>query len=77
MGRKISFVTEGNTSTASLGEGTAQVVVGDRVLALLAAGPNEDAVAIVAHVLGSHLERFGQRSELAVRWTHGTDRDTR
>ena len=38
------------------------------MLTLLADGPDEDAVARVEQVLGSHLERFAQRDGLTVRW---------
>lgn len=69
LGRKVGFDTEGATSTAQIAGATAQVVVGDGVLTLLATGQEEDAVARVEHVLGGHLERFAQRSELTVRWT--------
>lgn len=68
LGRKIDFATDGGTSTAAIGGATGQVVVGDGVLTLLAAGDDEQAVAAVEHVLGSHLERFGARNELAVVW---------
>lgn len=68
LGRKLDFATDGNVSTAAIGAGTGQVVVGDEVLTLLATGPDEESVATVEHVLGSHLERFAQRDELAVRW---------
>lgn len=73
LGRKLTFTTESSTSTATIGTGTGQVVVGDGVLTLLAAGPDEEAVATVEHVLGSHLERFAQRDELAVRWSRSAD----
>jgi hypothetical protein len=72
LGRRIDFTTEGPTSTATIGDSTAQVVVGDGVLTLLASGTDPDGIARVEHVLGSHLERFGQRNELVVRWTRGT-----
>jgi hypothetical protein len=35
---------------------------------LLAAGEDEESVARVEQVLGSHLERFAQREALTVRW---------
>jgi uncharacterized protein len=72
LGRKISFTTDGDTSTATFGDTTGQVVVGDGVLTLVASGPDADGVARVEHVLGSHLERFGQRAGLSVHWTRGT-----
>ena len=71
LGHKVAFTTEGSTSKALIGGATAHVVVGDGVLTLLAEGEDEAGVALVEHVLGSHLERFGQRSELTVRWTRG------
>src|SRR4051812_36494563 len=69
LGRRIGFNTEGAASTATLGTATARIEVGDGLLILLAAGPDEADVARVEHVLGSHLERFGQRNELTVTWT--------
>src|SRR5215216_3734678 len=54
LGRKISFTTEGGTSTATFGDTTGQVVVGDGVLTLLVSGPDADGVARVENVLGSH-----------------------
>ena len=69
LGRKVEFTTEGATSTATFGDTTGSVVVGDGVLTLLVSGTDADGVARVENVLGSHLERFAQRSELAVHWT--------
>jgi uncharacterized protein len=69
LGRRIALTTEGATSTATLDGTTASITVGDGVLTLTAAGPDPDGVARVEHVLGSHLERFGQRRELSVTWT--------
>ncbi len=74
LGRKLDFATKGDVSTAAIGTGTGQVVVGDNVLTLLATGPDEESVATVEHVLGSHLERFAQRDELAVRWNRSAHR---
>jgi len=68
LGRKVTFVTDGPTSTVQLGGATGQIVVGDGVLTLLASGSDTEAVEQVEHVLGSHLERFGTRDELAVVW---------
>ena len=70
LGRKVEFAVNGRTSTASIGGGTGTVVVGDGILTLVAEGPNEAAVALIEHVLGSHLERFGARNELVVDWQH-------
>lgn len=72
LGRKLEFTTAGATSTTTIGEATGQIVVGDGLLTLIATGVDDEAVARVEHVLGSHLERFGQRNELAVTWTRTT-----
>jgi hypothetical protein len=71
LGRRLEFATEGGTSTARIGEGTGRVVVGDGVLTLLAEAPDADGLTRVQDVLGSHLERFGQRNELVVTWVEG------
>jgi hypothetical protein len=43
-------------------------VVGERLLTLIAEGPDESVTAHVEHVLGGHLERFGARNEIIVDW---------
>ena len=73
LGRRVEWTTHGDTSTAATAVGRGAVVVGDGVLTLLAEGPDAETLARVQHVLGSHLERFGQRSKLAVRWTTGDE----
>ncbi len=77
LGRKVDFRVDGSTSTAEIAGATAQVVVGDGVLTLLATGVEQEAVARVEHVLGSHLERFAQRAELTVTWTRTSEQDPR
>lgn len=68
LGRRIAFTTDGPTSTARVDEATASVVIGDRMLVLPAGATDQQSLERVEHVLGSHLERFGQRHELAVVW---------
>ena len=70
LGRKVPFTGDAITApaTAVIGAATAGIVVGDGVLTLEAAGHDEESVARVEHVLGSHLERFAQREALTVRW---------
>ncbi|MGY1722625.1 DUF2218 domain-containing protein [Blastococcus sp. SYSU DS0533] len=70
LGRKVAFTGDATSApaTAVIGGATAGIVVGDGVLTLWAAGDDEESVARVEHVLGSHLERFAQREELTVRW---------
>ncbi len=76
LSRKVTFTTDGETSTVRLGEATGQVVVGDGVLVLLASGPDEEDVSQVEDVLGRHLERFGARDALAVTWTRSNQQQT-
>jgi len=76
LGHKVPFTGDPATgpATAVIGGATAGIVVGDGVLTLLATGDDEESVARVQHVLGSHLERFAQRDGLSVQWlrTHPT-----
>jgi uncharacterized protein len=69
LGHKAPFATDGPASTAKFGEGTGTVLVGDGALTLLAEAPDAESLARVQRVLGSHLERFGQRNELVVTWS--------
>jgi hypothetical protein len=68
LGQRTTWTTDGDTWTAPVAGGTGSVMVGEGVLTLIAAAPDGDTLARVQHVLGSHLERFGQRNELAVTW---------
>ncbi len=68
LGRRVEWTTHGDTSTAAIAGGQGAVVVGDGVLGLRAEAPEEEALARVEHVLGSHLERFGARAGLTVTW---------
>jgi hypothetical protein len=73
LGRKLDFATQGSTWTTTIGEATGQLIVGDSALIMIATGVDDQSVARVEHVLGSHLERFGQRNELVVTWTRDSD----
>ena len=68
LGRRLTWTTDGPTSRAAIGTGTGTVVVGPGVLTLRAEAPDAETLARVQDVLGSHLERFGQRHELTVTW---------
>ncbi|MFD2090911.1 DUF2218 domain-containing protein [Blastococcus deserti] len=68
LGRRTEFTTDGATSTAAIAGGTGVIEVGDGVLTLVAEAPDAETLARVQDVLGRHLERFGQRNELAVVW---------
>jgi uncharacterized protein len=69
LGRRVEFTVDGPRSTADIAGGTGIVEVGDGVLTLRAQAPDAATLDRVQHVLGSHLERFGQRNELVVVWT--------
>jgi 3-hydroxyisobutyrate dehydrogenase-like beta-hydroxyacid dehydrogenase len=72
LGRRLTWQTEGGTSRAAIGDGVGTVAVGDGVLTLHAEAPDAETLARIQHVLGSHLERFGQRNELTVAWEERT-----
>jgi hypothetical protein len=69
LGRRVEWTTEGPTSTAAIAGGTGVVEVDDGVLTLRAQAPDSESLERVQDVLGSHLERFGQRNELVVTWS--------
>ena len=69
LGRRVEWTTDGAVSSAEIAGGTGVVEVGDGVLHLRAQAPDVETLARVQDVLGRHLERFGQRNELAVTWT--------
>jgi hypothetical protein len=68
LGRRVEWTTDGQVSTATFAGGTGVVEIGDGVLTLRALAPDSESLERVQHVLGSHLERFGQRNELVVTW---------
>jgi len=68
LGRRLTWETDGDSSRAAIGSGVGTVVVGTGVLTLRAEAPDAETLARIQHVLGSHLERFGQRNELIVTW---------
>jgi uncharacterized protein len=68
LGRKTEWTTDGAVSTAAIAGGTGVVQVGEGVLTLLAEAADAETLDRVQDVLGRHLERFGQRSELTVVW---------
>jgi uncharacterized protein len=71
LGHRVEFTTDGPTSTAEIAGGTGVIEVGEGVITLRAAASDPETLDRVQDVLGRHLERFGQRNELAVVWTAG------
>jgi hypothetical protein len=59
LGLKVPFTGDTTTApaTAVIGAATAGIAAGEGVLTLWAAGDDEESVARVEQVLGSHLER--------------------
>jgi len=68
LGRRLTWTTDGDTSRAAMGTGVGTVVVGAGVLTLRAEAPDVETLARIQQVLGSHLERFGERKGLSVSW---------
>ncbi len=75
LGRKVEFVTDGPTSTATVNDMTLAITVADAVLTMTVTGTDPAAVARGEHALGSHLERFGARRALSVTWNRTTATD--
>jgi hypothetical protein len=72
LGRKVEFVTDGPTSSATVNDLTLAITVAEAVLTLTVTGSDPSAVARGEHALGSHLERFGARRQLSITWTRTT-----
>lgn len=75
LGRKLAFTGDATTTPATtvIGSATAGIVVGEGALTLWVTGDDEPSVERAEHVLGSHLERFGQREALTVTWVRAAD----
>jgi hypothetical protein len=69
LGRKVSVEETADGAVLTFSSGRGVVTAGDGVLVLRAEAAGEEALADVQGVLGRHLERFGQRSELVVTWS--------
>lgn len=69
LGRKVAFVEDEapSTWTTTLGGATGTVQVADGAVVLGAAADDDEVLARVEHVLGSHLE-CGAKQELVVAW---------
>ncbi|MBA9003945.1 DUF2218 domain-containing protein [Thermomonospora cellulosilytica] len=71
LGRRLATSAEGDHGTITFpeGAGTCELNGEDGVLVLTAAAPDAESLARVEDVVGRHLERFGTRDEMTVRWT--------
>jgi hypothetical protein len=68
LGRKAEVREEAEGRRVVLGGGSCLLVAGDRALELRAEATSAESLEQVQRVVGSHLERFGQRNELVVVW---------
>ena len=72
LGRKATFTQDADGAwTTVVGEARGRIEVGDGVLTLLVEAPDDETLTRLEQAFGGHLERFGARAELTVRW----DRD--
>ena len=69
LGRKAEIREEVGGPRVVLTVGSCLLVAGDHALDLRADSATTDGLEQVQHVLGSHLERFGQREGLIVEWS--------
>jgi hypothetical protein len=71
LGRRVEVVPEAEGDRIVIGDGSCLLVPGEAALVLRAQAPSQESLARVQDVVGGHLERFGQRNELAVHWHPG------
>jgi uncharacterized protein len=68
LGRRSEIREEPDGIRIVLAVGDCLVRPVDGTLDLTATAPGSDELDVVTRVVGSHLERFGQRNELTVDW---------
>jgi hypothetical protein len=71
LGRRSEVREEPDGIRLVLTTGECLLSAQDQVLVLRAQAPSRSELDQVIAVVGSHLERFGQRDELRVTWQHG------
>jgi uncharacterized protein len=71
FGRRCEVVQEAGGVRIVFGDGSCLVRPREDVLDLEVRAPSEPEVERLTQVVGSHLERFGQRNELQVSWSTG------
>ncbi|MGX5358076.1 DUF2218 domain-containing protein [Kocuria sp. KH4] len=69
LGRKAEIRDEADGPRVVLAVGSCLLLAGDRALELRARSATPDGLERVQQVVGSHLERFGQREGLSVAWS--------
>jgi hypothetical protein len=73
FGRRCELVEEAGGTRIVFGDGSCLVQPREDTLDLEVSAPTGDEVERLTQVVGSHLERFGQRNELTVRWIRTTE----
>ena len=68
LGRRGEVIEEQTGTRLLLAGGECLLRAGSGALELHASAPTTEALERVTDVVGSHLERFGQRKELQVTW---------
>ena len=68
LGRRSEVREEPDGTRIVLTVGDCLLVAREGFLDLQATAPGPDELDVVTRVVGSHLERFGQRNELQVNW---------
>ena len=71
LGRRCEVREESEGIRIVFGDGDCLLTSTDAALNLTAVATGQDELDRVTHVVGSHLERFGQRNELHVAWQRG------
>ena len=69
FGRRCEVVDEADGVRIVFGEGDCLVQPREDTLDLRVSAPSQPEVERLTQVVGSHLERFGQRNELQVSWS--------
>lgn len=71
FGHRIETSYDETTGYIVFGDGRCdlQAIVDDGILRLTVSADSDENVERVREVVGSHLERFGRRDELAVSWS--------
>lgn len=68
LARKAQVRHDDRGDALQLAGGECLLLPGIDALSLVASAPTPAALETIEHIIGSHLERFGQRNELTVTW---------
>ena len=69
LGRKADVRSGDGGDSLLFAGGSCLLQPQEEALHLVATAPTEEALTTIESVVGSHLERFGQRNELTVTWS--------